>query len=391
MSLPTSETNPDSFLRLPSDQNRQIRQIIRGAGVRDLKQFLNDLRRRSTPQLGYFMELVVSAGLLFAAILLNSYLLLFLAVVFTPFLSPLPGITSSAVIPSLSHLGRSILTLFITSAIYCLAGWLAGLAVKTSSPTSEMPFSFVLQASWLEWAMVLFSAVLLAVWFARRSEMTRLPSIVISLLVMIPLALAGWQLVFVATPTWPEILTLAFGRLLLALLALMATFWVIGLAPRKAIGWVIASLLVIMAVLAGYNVFSPQEQPAVDAISVLPTEVFPPVKPTTNLPTHTLPAPSETPTPFPSATPTSTAVPTDAPTSTPAPSIARITAANGLVMRAEANTQSLILAYINYGDEVQLLGEQATWGSFVWEKIIAPNGKTGWVPNGYLVIVTPEN
>jgi hypothetical protein len=58
-------------------------------------------------------------------------------------------------------------------------------------------------------------------------------------------------------------------------------------------------------------------------------------------------------------------------------------------MRAEADPNAEVLAYLNNLSEVELLGEEKLVGNTLWQKVRTPDGKIGWIVNRYLMTVTP--
>ena len=47
MSIPTTETQPDSLHRAPRNQSQQARKVLANAGPRQIHDFINDLIRRN--------------------------------------------------------------------------------------------------------------------------------------------------------------------------------------------------------------------------------------------------------------------------------------------------------------------------------------------------------
>ncbi len=53
------------------------------------------------------------------------------------------------------------------------------------------------------------------------------------------------------------------------------------------------------------------------------------------------------------------------------------------------STQANIITYINNGLQVTLLGEKVNDQGMDWEKVIAPDGKEGWVAARFLSVINP--
>ena len=79
------------------------------------------------------------------------------------------------------------------------------------------------------------------------------------------------------------------------------------------------------------------------------------------------------------------------PTETVEPIIkqAIVNSESGVVVRESPSTSAVIVTYINNGQRVTLLDEQANADGMDWERVIAPDGKEGWVGARFLVEVEP--
>ncbi len=89
------------------------------------------------------------------------------------------------------------------------------------------------------------------------------------------------------------------------------------------------------------------------------------------------------------AQPTAMAQPTPTAVPTLTTQYARVFSESGVVVREYASTQAPIITYINNGLQVTLLGEQANDQSQDWERVIAPDGKEGWVAARFLAVINP--
>ena len=114
------------------------------------------------------------------------------------------------------------------------------------------------------------------------------------------------------------------------------------------------------------------------------------------------PQPTVVPTKAPTATSQPTLAPTLIPTATEAPlptptkqaqeeqpliRLARVASESGVVIRESPSTASLILAYLNNGEFLTLLGEQEKAQGILWEKVQLADGTTGWATSQYLLVV----
>ncbi|MFZ3071205.1 MAG: hypothetical protein WA110_08810, partial [Anaerolineaceae bacterium] len=257
MNLPTSETTPDRFNTLPPSQKRRIRLAIKNASEGELDEFLHDeLQPRSATSLDYFLFLLLSAFVLFLAIVLDSPLLLLVAALAAPFNGPILGTMLSALIPSWSHFIRSLVCLIVTAAVYFAAGWLAGMVPLAKNATGDIPFTHLLQSTWLEWVILILAAGLFAWLFLRQNETPRLTSALLSYLIFFPLAISGWLLRTGMSGAWSALLLMAAARLAVTIFVGLLSFWLGGLPPRRVSGWLIFCLTVALTVSALSGHFS---------------------------------------------------------------------------------------------------------------------------------------
>jgi hypothetical protein len=173
---------------------------------------------------------------------------------------------------------------------------------------------------------------------------------------------------------------------------ILLTFWIAGLPPRRAQGWLIFCLAVVLfaASIIGHNTYGPvlsysithSPYSQVNSFEVTATEPAPTTKPSQTQavasPTAAV-KPSNTPTLMPTAT------------LTPTPLLALVNSEVGVRMRAEADPNAVVLAYLNNLSEVELLGEEKLVGNTLWQKVRAPDGKIGWIVGQYLITATPAN
>ncbi len=126
-----------------------------------------------------------------------------------------------------------------------------------------------------------------------------------------------------------------------------------------------------------------------------------PLNPPTLTPTPTAtltptPGPSATPTPTPTATPTATATPTTTPTLTPSPSptptstpaAARVSNTNWRGVHLRQTPGGPIIATLPEGTILTAFDEIAIQGGLVWLKVRDPEGRIGWIPQMYALVIT---
>ena len=162
--------------------------------------------------------------------------------------------------------------------------------------------------------------------------------------------------------------------------------WIEGLSPKASLGWITFAAIFILAVFGLVENYDNQilamlPEPEGEKTSlILPIETLP----------SSTPAP-ETATPMPilptKPSPTMQAKPTE--TVESIIKQATVNTESGVVVRESPSTTAVIVTYINNGQRVTLLGEQANADGMDWERVIAPDGKEGWVGARFLVEVEP--
>jgi hypothetical protein len=128
----------------------------------------------------------------------------------------------------------------------------------------------------------------------------------------------------------------------------------------------------------------------VSVLAAVPTPTpTPTATPTaTRTPTATV-TPTATRTPTPTASATATPSPTA--TATPPPPAAVIfnTGGLGVTLRAEPGLSAPALAFIQDGEEVQVLDGPELVEAALWWQIRTSSGKEGWILGDYLATATP--
>ena len=162
--------------------------------------------------------------------------------------------------------------------------------------------------------------------------------------------------------------------------------WIEGLSPKASLGWItfaVIFMLAVFGVVENYDnqilAMLPEPEGEKESL-ILPIEALPSPTPApvTATPMPTLPA---------KPSPTAPAKPTE--TVEPIIKQAIVNSESGVVVRESPSTSAVIVTYINNGQRVTLLGEQANADGMDWERVIAPDGKEGWVGASFLVEVNP--
>jgi len=396
MSIPTTETKPDGFHSAVRPQARNIREMIETAGPVQQRAFLSSLIERSSVSNKYLVQLLLSAVLLTVGLFGNLPLLIFVAAVCAPVLNPLLGIVTAGSKPDLKHLLKSTVFTLLTLVVFFGVGWLTYRINPAVLEQLRSSSFFSLNPTRLEWLVLVVVSILSAWLFLYRTSFPPvIPSTILVYLIFLPVTFAGLLFAQGQDSSFLTILASVGLLLCVCLLLMILTFWVIGFRPRRAAGWLLFSALMLASALLIFEVrasspITAQLGPDTSK-AVLVSE--PTLEPTA-LPSST-PAPSLTPEPSPPTPPTETALPSDTPEPTEVPTLAvqmaRVIAESGLVVRENPDTAALILAYLNYGTEVIILGESISEQGINWEKIELSDGTVGWSTAQFLEKLSEDN
>ena len=387
MSIPTTETKPDGLHSLPPRQRRSLRKYIETASARDKNDLLRDIARHSLPHMQYYWQLLICLLLLVIGTLLGSNLVLLAGIIAIPMAKPLLSLVYAGALPSARHFWHALVGLIITLAGFYLAGWIVrdAVPVQLDRFLSGVDYSGVTEGG-LFWVIVIVTSVLTAYWFTYHEALSRLSSILVGYLVLMPFFAAGQAAsAGLATSSLPLVIV-GLTRLGLAMVVMFVTTWVLGFPPRKSFGIFIVVLILALATYSVIEIINREQNPIMaqtpepSAVVVATATPVPPT-PTVLPPTATstsIPSPTLEPTPSPE--PTATVA-----TYTPA----RVTAPNGLVVREGPSTTTYILAYVNFDEIVQLTGVEEIIEEKTWSQVVAPNGAIGWISTQYLQIINP--
>lgn len=387
MSIPTTETQPDSLHRASRNQSQQVRKVLANAGPRQFQDFIDDLIRRNQLNLNSFWQLLISLALLAVGLAADLPLLVLLSAVTAPVLNPMIGLVLSAIKPSSWYFVKAFLYLLITAAAFFGTGWLINLVSPSTISSTQITGLFALKDGWLEWGVLTLTSIISVYLFLYRpGGPSVVTSTVLAYLIFIPITVAGLLFAQGDQAAAINLLVLCGARFFISTLALILTTWVFGFSPKGALGWLVLVIVLIASALAIFELrfsqssFSLPEAQPVRVVAAAPTEE----------PAEATQVP-----------PTKTIVPTQAlrtiittqPTSTVASILkaefAQVVSESGVVVRESPSTQAAIVTYINNGLQVTLLGEQLNDQGMDWEKVIAPDGKEGWVAARFLSVINP--
>ncbi len=396
MSLPSSERLPNDINELPPARQRHIRRQPRSATVAERQILLDSLVRLTAPTPAFFMRMLLGALALGTALYLQDIVVLVIAIVALPFISPLFGLALFPGTLNGRQAVKALASLLILFAFTFAAGALAGM-LTTFQPADSLRLYRFTALYWLDLTLVAVSAFLSVAILLREGIIPRGLGVLLSYTLLVPLAVVGFGLTHGGAQLGLSALLVSFTHMGLALVIAVLTILVLGFPPKKALGWLLlaAVLMITLAAASGSLHLSarqgPNPQPAVSSPTQLATA------------THT-PAPQATPTETPAEpTPTSatpaTLTPTEAhsptpentPTSTPEPLVywGVINADIGAVIREAPGFDSPIIDYANNGDEVEIQGQITPAGGALWYQVQTESGLTGWLLGSLIQTLTP--
>jgi len=387
MSIPTTESQPDGFHRAPQNQPRQVRNALRTANPKRVSDFIDDLIRRNQLNAAFIWQLLISLVLLAVGLIADLPLLVLLAAVVAPLFSPMIGMVIATLKPSGRHFGRSLLFLIVAILAFFGLGYLISLINQSAISIEGLKSFFVLNNGWLEWLVLAVTAIFSVYLFLYRTNgFVVLPSAVFVYLIFIPICLAGFFFAIGEQSLAFQMLSLSSARFFVSLSVMSIIVWIEGLSPKASLGWitfVVIFMLAVFGVVENYDnqilAMLPEPEGEKESL-ILPSETLPSPTPApvTATPMPTLPA---------KPSPTAPAKPTE--TVEPIIKQAIVNSESGVVVRESPSTSAVIVTYINNGQRVTLLGEQANADGMDWERVIAPDGKEGWVGASFLVEVEP--
>ena len=387
MSIPTTESQPDGFHRAPQNQPRQVRNALRTANPKRVSDFIDDLIRRNQLNAAFIWQLLISLVLLAVGLIADLPLLVLLAAVVAPLFSPMIGMVIATLKPSGRHFGRSLLFLIVAILAFFGLGYLISLINQSAISIEGIKSFFVLNNGWLEWLVLAVTAIFSVYLFLYRTNgFIVLPSAVFVYLIFIPICLAGFFFAIGEQSLAFQMLSLSSARIFVSLFVMSIIVWIEGLSPKASLGWItfaVIFMLAVFGVVENYDnqilAMLPEPEGEKESL-ILPIEALPSPTPApvTATPMPTLPA---------KPSPTAPAKPTE--TVEPIIKQAIVNSESGVVVRESPSTSAVIVTYINNGQRVTLLGEQANADGMDWERVIAPDGKEGWVGASFLVEVNP--
>lgn len=401
MTLPPKSTN-ENDPQLPAARRRHAERGLFGPlTVDERSKALENVVRRATPNLDFFLYSFFAGAVIGLALYIDSPFLILLGAFIAPLLTPAVGTALGVALGSARHFGRSMVALLVSSLLVFVTGWLAGQAAQSGANRDFVQAHIFSRFHWSALVLLGLAGALTAAALIRDERDLSdsasiktgigtgpdLPGFLLSIGLFVPLSAAGFGLGSGIPYLWPDGLVVFAVYLAWATLAGAVTLVFIGFRPPTPFGYslggaiLLAGLLVFIGFTGAGAVFG--------ARIGLPT-----LTPSATLVPTSTPTASRTPTASPSATATRTrtATPSMTATPTPAPIIALIDAeeSTGVFVRAEPAGAG-ITTLLN-GTVVHLLDEPAVEaGGVLWLHIYLPDrGQFGWILQGLLSTATPQ-
>ncbi len=387
MDTPEIPPIPDSGFELPPPRIRRRDRITFPASSDERSELFGQLDKKVTPTLEFFFFAMLSAIILGGALYFDSFTLVLLAMLVAPFMSPVLGISLSAILGSWKMFLRSIGALLVGSLIIfgfgALSGWLSSLSRHPGSMIAVSHLSLNLMDP-----VVLVLGMLFTMYFLTHNHTQRplIPSIAIAYGLFLPLAAAGFGITSGALQFPLHGLFLFALHLALAICIGIITLVATRLTPAKPlVASPLASLLLIgffILLFTGLVIVAsriPSLYPSRDGISPIPSLTSTATRQPaliTKTPTKTV---------IPSLTPTVT------PTLTPTPSVFIIHAleTNGVIVRTQPGLTADYLTTLFNGVSVLALPDPVFMDGRTWIHIRLSDGREGWILETLLVTPTP--
>lgn len=396
-------------------RRRSYRRIV-PHGKNSRVQFLDQLTRQATPSLTDFVITLVAAIMAGIALVTDAPAFYVLAILMTPFLSPMIGLSLGTLVGSWRFFLQSLVGMLVSCLLFFGTGIIAGWIVDGSDPARFIMAHHLAFVSVADLLVLSFGAIFTILRLAKNpQEKPRLISAALAFELLIPAAVAG----FGVTSGIPGLAASALITLLVhiswAILLGATTLAMLGLRPNSWRGYAMTGTVIVVALVSAVVINGSIQLPQMPHLEAA---VIPTVRPTSETATATntkLPTVEEddpvtevptattaaTKTPVsPTATakqPTMTTTPlptsTDRPEPTPEPRLAIIDAkeGNGAIFRtgpyisaatvAEPYTTLLNGFWVKLYETVS--NEDGEWGHV---RLVSDNTIEGWVLRSLLSV-----
>ncbi len=396
MSLPKSEYIPDDPDLLPPARRRRARRLLAPLEADERAIVLDQVRRRTSPNIDFFLFSVI-AGIIFSVgIMLDSPVVLVLGAILAPLMAPVIGLSLATVVGSYKFFARSLVALAIGSIIVFVVGYGAGILAQVWVPASLNQAYSNAELSVISFIVLTVGAVFTAATMAHHERSPAAPSVALAYTLYLPLIAAGFGLGSGVPHLFPDGLVVFAINLAWAVLLGAITLAILGFRPMTVLGYTLGGVVTLigLATILGVGAFSTTlgwygPPLAVPTYTPTATNTLTPVPPTA---TKTATPVPPTLTPTVTLTPTLTPTPTQTSTPTTVPVYARIGPEQGALIRSGIGFDTpIVYPPVMQGTLVQLLGDAADKDSYTWIHVrVIEDGREGWILESLLLIATPE-
>jgi hypothetical protein len=249
MSLPSSERLPNDINELPPARQRHIRRQPKSATLAEQQILLDSLVKLTAPTPAFFSRTLLGVVALGVAFYLHNLAILIVAIVVLPFQAPLFGLALFPITLNAKHAIKSLISLVLLLLIAFGAGALAGLFQTLNYPDPLGLYRFS-ALYWMDMIIVSFSVFLTVLSLTRQGKAPQGMGVLLSYTLLVPVAVIGFGLSNGLRPLWTGALFVALVHLGLAAVLGVFSFAVLGLPPRKTLGWLVSivALTVTLAV-----------------------------------------------------------------------------------------------------------------------------------------------
>lgn len=396
MSLPNTENLPDDPDLMPPARRRRARRLLAPLDADERSLILDQVRRRTSPSFDFFLLSVVAALVFCLGLMLDSPVVLVLAAILAPLMSPLIGLSLATVVGSFKYFASSLVGLLVACWLVFVVGIAGGMLGRVWMPVSLTQAHWSAELSMDSLLVLTVGAVFTAATMVHHERSPGVPAVALAYTIYLPLVAAGYGLGSGVPHLFPDGLIvfaihLAWGALLGAL-----TLAVLGFRPMTFMGYTLGGVVTLIGVAAAVGVgaysltlgwFAPPL--AVPTYTSTATNTSTPIPPTATRTSTPVP-PTHTPTV--TRTPTPTLIPTLTYTPSPVPVYARIGPEQGATLREGPGYDSPpIYPGVIQGTLVQLISEPQEVQRELWVQVLViEDGRTGWMLQSLLSIATPE-
>ena len=398
-SEPFSEPEPPT----PAHHRRR-RRFFPSLNDAHRSELVENLAKRVSPNLDFFLFAILSGAITAIAFLFNSYSLLILAALLAPIMSPVIGLSLAGAIGSVRFFFLSLAGVFVAGLLVFIIGALAGVASliwTDANAAQKVDFSHV---TWDVLLILLLGVVLMSLLLVKSEQKPVLPSAAIAYVIFSTAGGIGFNL---GRGNYSVALdgSLSLGiYLMISALVGAIIFLIFGFRSRTITG---NGLLLVVLVLAGIMIFQQKtftdgnfipamaaKSTPIDSSLLILTKPSTPVQAGISI-TNTLPSTS---TPIPSATSTRTVTPTKTGTSTaivtPGPTpvmlLVDATGQTGARLRERPGFASKLIKIIDNGLTVKLLPGIEFKDKVYWAQVETIDGTIGWMVYSTLSTPTPS-